>query len=57
MTNRNNTTITCFAISGIVVVGSVALAMGYDGTLSALLVGAIAGLAGLALPQIKLSKD
>ena len=46
----------CVAIAGIALVECVALFMGMNGALLTLSVAAIAGLAGLTLPQLKIAK-
>ena len=56
MANKNNTLIACVAIAGIALVECVALFVGINGALLTLSVAAIAGLAGLTLPQLKIVK-
>jgi len=53
---KNNTVITCAAIGGIVILESIALIMGLNGTILTIAVAAVAGLAGWSAPQLKLTK-
>lgn len=55
-TKESNTEIVVAAIAAVVILECVALFLGFNGTMLTLAVGAICGLAGLTLPQLKLTK-